>query len=187
MGTKPKQRARIWLFCSLAVMLVSVIGTSAIQTSGGRVVIKELSWESSAGHQLSAYLYKPATATASRPAPAIVTVEGWYNNKSMQDLYSIEFARRGYVVLALDMQGHGDSDALPWEELYSGASGEDAAVALIASLPYVDATRIGITGHSSGGDMMGAAIAVDNKRSAPPHLRGPVPGLHPLRRRGRGA
>lgn len=144
-----------------------MIGASLIQTCGGKIDIKELSWESSAGHQLSAYLYKPASASTNKPAPAIVTVEGWYNNKPMQDLYSIEFARRGYVVLAFDMQGHGDSEALPWNELYSDASGENSAVDLIASLPYVDKKKIGMTGHSSGGDMMSAAIGLDNKRKTP--------------------
>lgn len=167
MGTKTRQSARIWLFGAIAAMLISVIGTSAVQTCGGRITIKELSWETSAGHQLSAYLYKPRTATAQSPAPAIVTVEGWYNNKPMQDLYSIEFARRGYVVLALDMQGHGDSEALKWEELYSDASGENSAVELVGALPYVDKRKIGVTGHSSGGDMMGGAIALDNQRAVP--------------------
>ena len=164
---KAVRSPKFWLVVALVLCLVSMIGVSAVQTSGGKVTIKEMSWESSAGHQISAYLYKPDTATKENPAPAIVTVEGWYNNKSMQDLYSTEFARRGYVVLALDMQGHGDSEPLTWEELYDGASGENAAVELVASLPYVDATRIGITGHSSGGDMMGAAIAIDNSREVP--------------------
>ncbi len=164
---KTAKNAKKWLLIAIALMLISMIGTSAMQTCGGRITIKELSWESTAGHQLSAYLYKPKSATAKNPAPAIVTVEGWYNNKSMQDLYSIELARRGYVVLALDMQGHGDSEALTWEKLYSDASGENSAVELAASLPYVDSKKIGITGHSSGGDMMGAAIAMDNQRKVP--------------------
>ena len=56
----------------------------------------------------------------------------------MQDLYSIELARRGYVVLALDLHSHGDSESLSIAELYDGAVGVDGAVQLIASLPYVD-------------------------------------------------
>ena len=41
---------------------------------------------------------------------------------------------------------------------------DDAAVALAASLPYVDKGKIGITGHSSGGAACDMEIAIDNER-----------------------
>ena len=85
----------------------------------------------------------------------------------MQDLYSIELARRGYVVLALDLHSHGDSESLSIAELYDGAVGVDGAVQLIASLPYVDTARIGVTGHSSGGTAANMAVEIDNSRETP--------------------
>ena len=69
----------------------------------------------------------------------------------MQDLFSVEYARRGMVVIATDMHGHGDSEATTSDDLYTAAVGVDAAVQLAGSLPYVDTTKIGVTGHSSGG------------------------------------
>ena len=91
----------------------------------------------------------------------------YLNNKEMQDLYSIELARRGYVVLALDLHSHGDSESLSIAELYDGAVGVDGAVQLIASLPYVDTARIGVTGHSSGGTAANLAVEIDNSRETP--------------------
>lgn len=155
------------LVAALVLCLISMTGASLVQSSWGNIVIKEMSWESPSGHQLSAYLYKPVTATNNTPAPAIITVEGWYNNKEMQDPYTVELARRGYVVLSLDMHSHGNSESLPAEELYDGAVGVDGGVQLVASLPYVDKNRIAITGHSSGGTAGNMAVEIDNKRQTP--------------------
>lgn len=160
------KNSKFWLCLSLILCLVSAIVASAVQTSGG-IRIKEMSWESPSGHQLAAYLYIPQNATKDTPAPGVVTIEGWYNNKEMQDLYSIELARRGYVVLALDLHSHGDSESLSIAELYDGAVGVDGAVQLIASLPYVDTARIGVTGHSSGGTAANMAVEIDNSRETP--------------------
>lgn len=158
---------KMWICIALVLCLISMIAVSLIQSQAGSITIKEMSWESPSGHQLSAYLYKPANATKDTPAPAVVTVEGWYNNKEMQDLYTVELARRGYVVLALDMHSHGNSESLTHADLYDGAVGVDGAVQLIASLPYVDKANIGVTGHSSGGTACNMAVAIDNERETP--------------------
>lgn len=160
-----KKRVFAWVAISLALCLISMIGVSVIQSKEGSVVLKEMNWESPSGHQLNGMLYIPANATKDHKAPAIITVEGWYNNKEMQDLYTVEFARRGYVVLALDMASHGNSESLTHDQLYDGAVGVDGATQLVASLPYVDTTKIGITGHSSGATASNMAIAIDNKRT----------------------
>lgn len=162
-----KKGAGFWMCLGLIICLVSMIGASLVQSNFGGVTIKEMSWEDSSGHGVSALLYKPSNAAKTSPAPAIITVEGWYNNKEMQDLTSVEYARRGYVVIAVDMYGHGDSENLPSNELYDGAVGVYAAVELAASLPYVDKSRIGLTGHSSGGAASLMAVAIDNQQVSP--------------------
>jgi hypothetical protein len=144
-----------------------MIGVSRIQTSFGKIEMKELNWESPHGHELSAFLFRPPNATSERPAPAIVCIEGWFNNKEMQDIYFVELSRRGYVVLSLDMHGHGNSESVPVDELYDGGIGIDGAVQLLASLPYVDTSKIGVTGHSSGGTGSNMAIVLDNERETP--------------------
>ena len=165
---KPKKKmSRIMLCVALALCLISMIGVSLIQTDGHQIEIKQMTWETSAGHQIAADLWIPSNATQETPAPAVITIEGWYNNKEMQDLYTLELARRGYVVLTMDLHGHGNSESLPQDELYEGAVGVDGAVQLVASLPYVDTSRIGITGHSSGGTAANMAVTIDNEREQP--------------------
>lgn len=164
---KLKKNAKFWMCIALLVCLLSMVLASAIQGSFGRVKVSELRLVDRAGYEVSALLYKPASATPENPAPCIITVEGWYNNKEMQDLYSVEYARRGYVVLAVDMHGHGDSENTDSADLYTAAVGLDAAVELAGMMPYVDKTRIGVTGHSSGGAACGMAVAIDNERDTP--------------------
>ena len=161
------KNAKFWVALSLVICLISMIFSSAIQSSFGKVAVDELRLVDRSGFSVSALLYRPDTATAENKAPCIITIEGWYNNKEMQDLYSVEYARRGYVVLAVDMHGHGDSESTSADDLYSSAVGVDAAVELAGSLPYVDNTRIGITGHSSGWAACDMAIAIDNERETP--------------------
>lgn len=164
---KTKNTALKWVCIALLLCLISMVGASAVQTAGGKIDMKTLSWESPQGHLLSAYLFVPPNATAKTPAPAVVCIEGWFNNKEMQDAYYTELARRGYVVMALDMHGHGNSESTTEAELYDGGVGVDGAVVLLDTLEYVDSTRIGVTGHSSGGTASNMAIVIDNQRERP--------------------
>ena len=153
MNKKGKKSAGFWLCISLIICLISCIGASMIQTNFGKVTVKDLRFETESGHQMSALLLKPDTATAENPAPAIICSHGWYNNREMQDLNYVEYARRGYVVLSIDMYGHGNSDNLPagdWWKPENNANGMYDAVKMMATLPYVDKEKIGVTGHSNG-------------------------------------
>jgi len=96
-----------------------------------------------------------------------VTSHGWYNNREMQDMNFVEYARRGYVVLSIDMYGHGNSDVLYTPEIAPTSVGMMDAVKLVAALPYVDKTKIGITGHSNGAMAANFAIDLDNKLDKP--------------------
>lgn len=153
---KLKKRAKIWLCVAIVLMFISMIGVSIVQTSGGTVEISELYFETDEGYTMCANLYVPENATAENPAPAIVASHGAYNNKEMQDANCVELARRGYVVLAIDQPGHGNTD------LYSGSNGVYQGVLALSRMPYVDITRIGVTGHSMGGMSCNNAVVQDN-------------------------
>ena len=102
------------IFCiALALLLISSIGASVVQSNFGSVKVQPLKIVASRGNTLAANLYIPSNATKENPAPAIVTSHGWHNNKEMQDCNFVEYARRGYVVIALDLYCHGDSTKLP--------------------------------------------------------------------------
>lgn len=163
-----RRGAPLWLVISLIMMLVSAVGASVVQTAGGSVVVKDMYWETPSGLSQSALLFKPDTATADNPAPAVVVSHGMYNHREMQDVVYTELARRGYVVIAIDMYGHGKSQAVTAEERDGAqATGMYDAVELVAALPYVDADRIGVTGHSYGGRSANWSVEIDNEKDDP--------------------
>lgn len=156
------RRNSFWLALSLVLCLISAAGASLVQTAAGTIAVKDLQWETSSGRTLNALLFIPDDATADQPAPAVVVSHGWWNNREMQDANYVELARRGFVVLSIDMYGHGNSDPLPSGELEVGGTGMYDGVKLLADLPYVDSERIGVTGHSNGARAANFSIALDD-------------------------
>lgn len=147
-----KKKNKIQLIIALVLCLVSIVFAGAFQTDFGKVSMSEISLETEAG-TLTGYLFRPAAATASNPVPAIVCSHGYLNNREMQDANYVELARRGYVVIAMNAYAHGDSEVAHGDtstpEVASGGMIE--FVRYLATLPYVDKTQIGVTGHSMGG------------------------------------
>ena len=164
---KTKQIAQKILCVAVVLMLLSMIASSVVQTSSGQVTVKQLSIETDGGWMLSANLYLPKTATAENPAPGIVCSHGNYNNKEMQDANFVELSRRGFVVLAIDQPNHGNSDSLPGADFASIFCGQYQGAVVLSRLPYVDKSRIGITGHSAGGRSSNFAMNEDNLNETP--------------------
>lgn len=70
--------------------------------------------------------------------------------------YAAELAERGYVTLAVDYPNFGSYKIDPYARGYASATAKgiwnhQRAIDYLASLPDVDAARIGIIGHSLGG------------------------------------
>ncbi len=160
-------KTKAGLILSLSLCLISMLGAFFIQSDMGKVQVKDLRIETTLGRELSLLLFIPDNASKTNKAPAIVTSHGWYNNREMQDLNFVELARRGYVVAAIDMYGHGNSDPLPTSETSLQGTGMYDAVELLASLPYVNKDKIGITGHSNGARAANFSIAIDNEKENP--------------------
>ena len=105
------------------------------------------------GKVVSGILFKPDTATAENPAPAVVFTHGYLNNREMQLQNAIELARRGFVVLAVDREGHGNYEygANTTSGALMATSGLYDSAKYLYNLDYVDKDKIGISGHSMGG------------------------------------
>lgn len=161
-----KKSAKFWTVLALLLCLISSIGASLFQTDFGKVSYHDLTFVTESGHELDALLLVPETASQANPAPAIVVSHGWYNNREMQDLNYVEYARRGYVVLAISMYGHGDSETIAsnsWWDDENNANGLYDGVKYVARLPFVDAARIGVTGHSNGALACREAVLQDGE------------------------
>lgn len=138
------------------VLLLAGGGLGYLIQHAGGVAIEDVRFEFEPGRQLSALIYKPTNATPATSAPGILAVHGYINSRETQSGFAIEFARRGYVVLAIDQTGHGFSEGVA----FSAGFGGPAALRYLRSLPYVEKDRIGLEGHSMGG-WTSLAAAVD--------------------------
>jgi pimeloyl-ACP methyl ester carboxylesterase len=125
-----------------------------VQTAGG-VRVADVRFPGD-GITQSGLLYVPASASPQHPAPAVLVSHGYINTREMQSPFAIELARRGFVVLAMDMAGHGYSQGAVFAPPDMGGP---AALRYLRGLPFVDKANVGLEGHSMGGVPVLAAAA----------------------------
>lgn len=176
-----RKKTKIVLCLALALCLVSMVGVSLMQCNFGKTKVSvftgslsevanmirennkaygkdvQVTFSESDTAQFSFMTLIPKNATISNPVPAIVVIHGGSNTKEMQMNTYIELARRGFVVISMDMAGHGYSSQAV-DSLTHGTLGSEAAVEYAMSLGCVDKNKIGVTGHSSGGNSASFAI-----------------------------
>jgi pimeloyl-ACP methyl ester carboxylesterase len=153
------------LVLAAGVLLVGIGAFIAdrIQTAGGTITIEDVQFPGRSGNRVAGLLYVPAGASADTPAPGILAMHGYINTRETQSGFAIEFARRGYVVLALDQTGHGLSEPPAFGEGFGGPDG----LRYLRGLAAVDPDNIGLEGHSMGGwaVLAAAAAAPDGYRA----------------------
>lgn len=150
------KRSSLLLIIGFVLVLIGSLLAYLIQTDFGNVRIRDIRFNGPNGSIMSALLYIPKNVSSKNPAPAILAVHGYINSRETQDGFAIEYARRGYVVLAIDQTGHGFSDP----PAFSNGFGGPAALAYLYNLDIVDKNNIGMEGHSMGGWTILAAAAV---------------------------
>ena len=180
-----------WLAGSLAIVAFCAIMAYAIRRDFGRVDIQPVRIADESGAIVAANLFRPVAASPGAKMPGVLVIHGYSNDKDTEDSFSIELARRGFVVLAPDFLGHGESGG--WAEPMRFMFGKDpkdtysigsnSAYLYLKNLPFVDAANLGIMGHSMGGiaTQKLAAMNPDHK-ALNPHasILLPIPGLHDL-------
>ena len=125
-----------WNLFLIGWLLVLAGGALAhfIQTAGG-VTVEHIRFDRGDSGTMSALLYHPANATPDEPAPGILAIHGYINSRETQDGFAIEFARRGYVVLAIDQPGHGFSGGPAFADGFGGPRGLPISAACRSSIP----------------------------------------------------
>jgi len=146
---------------------------------------EEVTLQTPAGVKLAGTLTLPKSRPA-RGAPAIVTITGSGIEERDESLPGVSgyrpfrqladtLGRRGIAVLRLDDRGIGGSDAGP-----RGATSADFADDIRAGLAYlrtrreIDASRLGLVGHSEGGMIAPMVAATDPKLRAIVLMAGPA-------------
>lgn len=157
--------AVIFLVVCILVIFLSSFIASAIQSNGWSIEVTDLRDAENEGTAISltgeetkingkvvsGILFKPKDATADNPLPAVVLTHGYLNNREMQLQNAIELARRGFVVLTVDREGHGNYENTGDTSAVMATSGLYDSVKYLYNMDYVDKDKIGISGHSMGG------------------------------------
>ncbi len=189
-----KHKVSFWILAiALALIIVSSCIGAAIQTKGFSIDVSDLRNANAVkdlkisaddvltvdltgipgaesdvkinGLVSSGLLYVPEDASATNKKPAIVLTHGYLNNRELQLPNAVELARRGYVVLVIDREGHGNSTIVPgtidgFGSAQTGATMYEAA-AYLHYLDYVDGSKIAVSGHSMGGAASNNAMKID--------------------------
>jgi len=105
--------------------------------------------------------------------PAIVFVHGYippenYQTKVNYASYVDYLAKNGFVVLKIDLRGHGDSEGEPAGAYYSGDYVIDTlnAYAALRSVDFVNSEKIGLWGHSMAGNIVLRSMAAEPEMPA---------------------
>lgn len=144
------------LTLALALVLFGSAGAYYVKTDGGNVNVTGIKLPTRNGQWITADLFRPRSATAKAPAPAVVVCPGFERSKETLDSYSIELARRGMVVITIDPYNQGaSSSTMERRSATVEGYGVIPMVEYIHGTPnlnYIDKTRIGATGYSAGGN-----------------------------------
>lgn len=124
----------------------------------------EISFTPTTTTNITIMTMKPSNASEETPVPLIVACHG--SNDTMQSylMACAELTRRGYGVVLFDGQGHGESTISLGENTHN-TGGFEAALEYGMSLPWVDETNVGITGHSWGSRQVNAVTNYVNSNT----------------------
>jgi hypothetical protein len=152
-----KRPFAIWavFFACLSVSLAGFVLASLIQRDFGRVEVSNLTYPNANDLPIRAKLFLPQGISPANPAPGVVYIHGYQNNRETSDAYCIEMARRGFVVLEIDAIGRGNSgnpgdvDDPTFDPTYGGRTSFE----YLKSLSFVKTEAVGLMGHSLGAEM----------------------------------
>ena len=149
-----------WAIIFLLIIFVASIFASLIQNSWGKVTIETVYLDTRDNQTLAYDIYIPDGVDEDHKAPVIIEIAGFQRSRETQGHVALEFARRGFVVINIDPYSQGDSTSSSGVQGAAIATYEGyGAFDLIDYIydhddvyPFIDKDRIGVTGHSAGGN-----------------------------------
>jgi dipeptidyl-peptidase-4 len=143
--------------------------------AGYRISPKEFfTFKTVDGTSLNAYMIKPPHFEEDKKYPVLMYVYGGPGSQNVtnswggtRDLWHHHLAAEGYIVVCVDNRGTGargrDFKHITYANLGKYETEDQIAGAkYLGTLPYVDASRIGIWGWSYGGYMSSLALMIGN-------------------------
>ncbi len=166
-------KAGVWTIILTLVIFISSLFASLIQNDFGNVEIETVYFAARDNQTVAYDLYTPSTATSDQKAPLMIVIAGFQRSRETQGHVALEFARRGFVVINIDPYSQGDSSsslgiqgrAIATMEGYGAFDIIDYVYDNDDVYPFVDKDRIGVTGHSAGGNAAYQAAVYFGKRA----------------------
>jgi len=127
-----------------------------------------------------------ASDSAKPPFPVVVMIRGYVDQETYQTGVGTSragevFASNGYITLAPDFLGYGESDMPPdnvWEERFLRPISVLDLIASVSSIPEADPKHIFLWGHSNGG-LVALSVLELSGQSYPTTLWAPVSQFFP--------
>jgi len=146
-----KKRAIIFTAVGLVLAIAGIMGLAFTTFAG--IHISKVGFTTdgydSPPRKVSGLLLMP-DRPVSKPTPAVIFSHGFTGSKEMYFAPARELARRGVIVLAIDLRGHGSTGGTS-DFGYSETRDVWAAADYLSTLKDVDRNKIAATGHSLGG------------------------------------
>lgn len=142
------------------------------ELAGGEGYKSYVFYYQSEGRRISGQINYPELSTDSRKSPVVVMARGYVD----KDIYETGigtknaagvYARNGYITLAPDFSGYGESDKEDENGLGARMVKPVEILDLLASIPSVsqaDLSRVYLWGHSNGGQIMLSVAEIIGKR-----------------------
>ena len=125
---KSVKAALITLVCLLVATFTFIGIADGIQKDWGNVSVSSGQLDAvtvnNEQYSMGYKLYIPKGVDENNPAPAVLCLHGYQNDHETSAGYAIEFARHGYVALAIDEFGHGSTSI---GMLYRGSTNHKVA------------------------------------------------------------
>jgi uncharacterized protein len=160
--SEEKSKPMRTLIIALLLILIGSLLAGWVQTGEGAAKIREVRFYGVYNGYYVGYLWIPDGVTTGHPAPAVLATHGFNNSKEYMANTALELARRGYVVLAMDLDNHGLSDKSNTPKAPMGSPslngiGASDGLRFLRSLDIVDPDNVGMIGMSMGGSAIDAA------------------------------
>ncbi len=140
--TERKEKRISFLSVTLVLLMLVTILFWGVSSNWGEVTIKRVYTFAQDGDKISMIVYVPETATDENPAPVVFNFHGRANSTHTLDAWSLEQARRGYVVVNVDRSGCGES--------LLTQNDDEAAYRYAMALSFTDKENFMATGFSAG-------------------------------------
>jgi dipeptidyl aminopeptidase/acylaminoacyl peptidase len=134
---------------------------------------EEFTARSKDGTEVHGLIVKPGAFQAGQKYPTLLRIHGGPNSQD-EHAFNFErefFAAHGYVVVAVNYRGSNGRGSAYQKAIFADWGGKEVvdllgAMDYVQTLPYVDATRLGIGGWSYGGILTDYVIATDTRFKA---------------------